>query len=57
MRSASEQLEREPDRTRTKLSGKLEELRAQMTPDHVIDQLLDYAREGPTAEFHLDRAN
>jgi Protein of unknown function (DUF3618) len=57
MPSPSEQREREADQTRAKLSGKLEELRARMTPGQVIDQLLDYAREGPAAEFRRKLAN
>jgi len=51
MANQSEKLEREAGRTRAQLSETLEELRARMTPGQVIDQLIDYAREGPAAEF------
>jgi hypothetical protein len=47
----SEQLEREADHTRAQLSRTLDELRAGITPGVVIDQVIDYAREGPAAEF------
>ncbi|MBO0735521.1 MAG: DUF3618 domain-containing protein [Alphaproteobacteria bacterium] len=47
----SERLEQQADRTRTQLSATLEELRARMTPGQVIDSVLEYAKEGSTAEF------
>src|SRR4051794_4340859 len=47
----SEQLEREADHTRAQLSRTLDELRAGITPGVVVDQVIDYAREGPAAEF------
>src|SRR5438552_1879649 len=47
MGSQSEQLEQEADKTRAQLSATLEELRAKITPGQVVD----YAREGPAAEF------
>jgi hypothetical protein len=56
MPSPSEQHEREAGETRAQLSGIVEELRARMTPGQVIDQLLDYAREGPAAEFRHNLA-
>ena len=51
MANQSEKLEREAGRTRAQLSETLDELRARMTPGQVIDQLIDYAREGPVAQF------
>jgi Protein of unknown function (DUF3618) len=51
MESQSEQLEREAEETRWQLSGTLEELRGRMTPGRVVDQLIDYTRDGPAAEF------
>jgi ElaB/YqjD/DUF883 family membrane-anchored ribosome-binding protein len=51
MGSQSKQLEQEADQTRAQLSATLEELRAQITPGQVIDRVVDYASEGPAAEF------
>ena len=51
MESQSEQLEREAEETREQLSGTLEELRDRMTPGRVVDQLIDYTRDGPAAEL------
>ena len=51
MESQSEQFEREAEQTRWQLAGTLEELRARMTPRHVVDELVDYTRSGPAAEF------
>jgi uncharacterized protein DUF3618 len=52
MADESERIEREAARTRAQLSHTADELRARMmTPGQVIDQLIDYAREGPGAEF------
>lgn len=51
MESRSEQLEREAEETRWRLEGTLEELRGRMTPGRVVDQLIDYTRDGPAAEF------
>ena len=51
MESQSEQLEREAEETRSQLSGTLEELRGRMTPGRVVDQLIDYTRDDPAAEF------
>jgi len=47
----SEQLERKAHQVRARLTETLEELRAGMTPGQVVDQLAEYAREGPAAEF------
>jgi hypothetical protein len=51
MASQSEQLERETDQTRARLSATLDELRARMTPGEVVDRAIEYANEGPAAEF------
>jgi Protein of unknown function (DUF3618) len=47
----SEQLEREAEGVRSELSGSLAELRFRLTPGQIVDQLTDYAREGPAADF------
>src|SRR5438094_3108346 len=51
MESQSEQFEREAEETRWQLAGTLEELRGRMTPGRVVDQVVDYTRDGPAAEF------
>jgi hypothetical protein len=56
MGTQSEQLEREAHQVRVRLTKTLEELRAVMTPGQVVDQLADYAREGPAAEFFRNLA-
>src|SRR5258706_3265740 len=43
--STSEQLERETEKARARISETLDELRAQMTPGHVVDRLVDYATD------------
>ncbi|MGY3446225.1 DUF3618 domain-containing protein [Bradyrhizobium sp. USDA 4473] len=47
----SEQLERETEEQRTQLANTLDELRACMTPGHVVDQLADRVSEGAAAAF------
>lgn len=51
MARQTEQLEREAEETRRRLAGTLGELRIRLTPGHVVDQVVDYAREGPAADF------
>src|SRR6266576_1362056 len=51
MELQSEQFEREAEETRWQLAGTLEELRDRMTPGRVVDQVVDYTRDGPAAEF------
>lgn len=51
MTLSSEQLEHESERTRAQLAETLEELRARLTPGQVVDQLVDYVREGSAGEF------
>src|SRR3954453_7586146 len=49
--SNSEQLERETEAERARLSETLEELRARITPGHVVDQLVDYAADSTGGMF------
>jgi hypothetical protein len=51
MESQSARLEREAEETLWQLSGTLDELRGRMTPGRVVDQVLDYTRGSPAAEF------
>jgi Protein of unknown function (DUF3618) len=51
MAAESEQLEREARRSREKLAVTLEQLRKRLTPGQVLDQTIDYMRDGPAAEF------
>jgi len=51
MESQSARLEREAEVTLWQLSGTLDELRGRMTPGRVVDQVLDYTRGSPAAEF------
>jgi len=51
MAISSEQLEREAEQSRERLTTKLEELRAQITPGQVVDQLADYVRDSGGGEF------
>jgi Protein of unknown function (DUF3618) len=56
MGTQSEQLERKAHQARARLTETLEELRAGMTPGQVVDQLAEYAREGPAAKFFRNLA-
>src|SRR5712671_3990386 len=47
----SEQLEREAEQARFHLAESLNELRLRISPGQVVDQIADYAREGPVADF------
>src|SRR5438067_3889572 len=49
--STSEQLERETEQERARISETLEELRALMTPGQVVDRLVDYATESSGGTF------
>jgi hypothetical protein len=51
MTQSAEQLEREVGKARNRLGADLDELRLRITPGQVVDQIADYAREGPAAEF------
>jgi hypothetical protein len=46
-----EQLEREAEEARYRLGQSLDELRLRATPGQLLDQIADYAREGPVADF------
>jgi Protein of unknown function (DUF3618) len=47
----SEQLEQEVEAARWRLQATLEELRTRVTPGLVIDQVIEYARQGPARRF------
>jgi hypothetical protein len=46
-----EQLEHEAQEARYRLGQSLDELRLRATPGQLVDQIADYAREGPVADF------
>jgi hypothetical protein len=56
MARQSEQFEREAEETRARLAGTLDELRLRLTPGQVVDQLADYVRDGPAADFFRNLA-
>ena len=49
--STSEQLERETEEERARISETLDELRGLMTPGHVVDRLVDYASDASGGMF------
>ncbi|HEU5019791.1 MAG TPA: hypothetical protein VFT69_17680 [Pseudolabrys sp.] len=49
--TTSEQLEHRAELTRAKIVDSLSELRDRLTPGHVVDQALDYARDRRVGEF------
>jgi ElaB/YqjD/DUF883 family membrane-anchored ribosome-binding protein len=49
--STSQQLERETEEERARISETLDELRARMTPGHVVDRLVDYATDSSGGMF------
>lgn len=51
MTRLSEQLEREAEIARTNLAADLAELRHRMTPGQIVDDIADYARDTPAADF------
>ena len=51
MTRLSEQLEREAEVARSNLAADLDELRHRMTPGQIVDEVTDYARDTPVAEF------
>ena len=51
MTRLSEQLEREAETARTNLAADLDELRHRITPGQIADEVVDYARDTPVAEF------
>jgi ElaB/YqjD/DUF883 family membrane-anchored ribosome-binding protein len=51
MESQSARFEREAEEACRQLSATLEELRSRMTAGRVVDQVIDYTRGSPAAEF------
>src|SRR5437763_15343201 len=51
MARQSEQLEHEAEAARDELAFSLEELRARMKPGEIVDEVVEYARETPAADF------
>ena len=51
MTESSDQLEREIGKIRDRMTEDIEELRLRVTPGMFVEQIADYAREGPAAEF------
>jgi len=51
MTRQSEQLEREAEDARCTLAADLDELRHRITPGQIVDEVTDYARGTPVAEF------
>ena len=51
MTRTSEQLEREAEVARSNLAADLDELRHRITPGQIVDEVTDYARDTPLAEF------
>src|SRR3981081_860843 len=49
--TSSEQLERETEEERVRMSETLDALRARMTPVHVLDRLVDYATDSSGGMF------
>jgi Protein of unknown function (DUF3618) len=49
--TTSEQLERDAERARLQISATLDELRGRMTPGQVVDQIVEYMRDGSGATF------
>lgn len=49
--STIQQLEHETEQERARISETLDELRARMTPGHVVDQLVDYASDSSGGMF------
>jgi hypothetical protein len=48
---SSQQLERETEATRAQLEHTFDELRARLTPGQVVDQVVDYARDGKAGVY------
>jgi hypothetical protein len=51
MTASSEQLEREIEKARDRMTEDIEELRLRITPGQFVDQIADYARDGAAGEF------
>jgi ElaB/YqjD/DUF883 family membrane-anchored ribosome-binding protein len=52
--ASSEQLEREAEATRARISATLAELRTRVSPGHMLDEAIDYARDGNGADMVLN---
>ena len=51
MARQSERLEHEVEEARGELAFSLDELRARMTPREIVDEVVEYARDTPVADF------
>jgi hypothetical protein len=51
MAAETAELEREARRTRGLLTATVDQLRARMTPGQLLDQMIDYVRDGPATDF------
>src|ERR1051326_7934011 len=51
MTRQSEQLEREVEAARATLESSLDALRTRLTPSQIVEEVVDFARETPVAEF------
>ena len=51
MTASSDQLEREIAEARDRMTVDIAELRLRITAGQIVDQIADYTREGPAAEF------
>lgn len=51
MTRLSEQLEQEAEIARANLTADLDELRHRITPGQIADEMVEYARDTPVAEF------
>src|SRR5437016_3557709 len=57
MALSSEQLEREAERARAQVADTLDELRNRISPGQVVDEIVDYAREGGIGDFARNLGN
>lgn len=51
MARQSEQLEHEAEIARAQLANSLDELRLRLTPGEIVDEVVEYARDTPAADF------
>jgi Protein of unknown function (DUF3618) len=51
MARQSERLEREAEESRAELAYSLDELRQRLTPSEIAEEVIEYARETPVADF------
>ena len=57
MALSSEQLERQAERARAQVADTLDELRSRISPGQVVDEIVDYAREGGIGDFARNLGN